>query len=251
MTKYLFFDRIHIALKGSGFVNKNKITFENMLAGLLLRFGKVNMVDLRVVQNDLFNRYGILMSPFAIDYRGITNHMLKMGDNYYPLVGEESKRVLEEKQGQAMKDYLDSLNVEDLVILKIKEFGSVPEHLVGTMFCEEQEKILTKLEDELKIIYVWNDDVPYDDYREICLTSFGRVIAFELEYKEQVDEFRELLKSEGYDVNLVPEFLRAQDFDRDVYDILNLDNFLLYCCQYDRAATVSGDTVYTPVKKSQ
>ena len=44
-----------------------------MLAGLLVRFGKVNVVDLRVVQNDLFNRYGILMSPFAIDYRGSRN----------------------------------------------------------------------------------------------------------------------------------------------------------------------------------
>ena len=222
-----------------------------MLAGLLVRFGKVNVVDLRVVQNDLFNRYGILMSPFAIDYRGITNHMLKMGDNYYPLINEESKRVLEEKQGLAMKDYLDNISVEDLVILKIKEFGSIPEHLVGTMFCDEQLQVLSKLEEELKIVYVWNEEVPYDDYREICLTSFGRATAFGLEYKEQVDEFKELLKSVGYDVNLVPEFLRAQDFNRDVYEILNLDNFLLYCSQYDRAATISSDTVYTPVKKNQ
>ena len=95
-------------------MQKVKITFENMLAGLLLRFGKVNMTDLIVVQNDLFNRYGILMSPFAIDYRGISNHIMKVGDNYYPLEG--SKEVLEEKQGESMKTYLEGLNVEDLVL---------------------------------------------------------------------------------------------------------------------------------------
>ena len=72
-----------------------------------------------------------------------------------------------------------------------------------------------------------------------------------LECEYVSDEFKELLKSVGYDVNLVPEFLRVQDFNRDVYDILNLDNFLLYCSQYDRVATISSDTVYTPVKKNQ
>ena len=47
-------------------MQKVKITFENMLAGLLLRFGKVNMTDLIVVQNDLFNRYDELrqVRPF-------------------------------------------------------------------------------------------------------------------------------------------------------------------------------------------
>ena len=232
-------------------MKKNKITFENMLAGLLVRFGKVNMIDLRVVQNDLFNRYGILMSLFAIDYRGITNHMKKLGDNYYPIDSEDSRQVLEEKQGQAMKDYLTILNVEDLVLLKINDVGTIPEHLISTMFSDEQLQVLTKLEEELKIVYVLKDDVPYDNYREIQLTNYGRATSFELEYREQVDEFRELLKSEGYDVNLIPEFLSVQDFNRDVYDILNIDNFLLYCSKYDRVATASSDTVFTPVKKNQ
>ena len=34
-------------------MEKVKITFENMFAGLLLRFGKVNKVDLEIIQNDI------------------------------------------------------------------------------------------------------------------------------------------------------------------------------------------------------
>ena len=63
-------------------MEKVKVSFENMLAGLLLRFGKVSMTDLKIVQDDLYNRYGVLMSPFALDYRGISNVIMKVGDSY-------------------------------------------------------------------------------------------------------------------------------------------------------------------------
>ena len=104
-------------------MEKVKVSFENILAGLLLRFGKANVTDIKVIQDDLFNRYGVLMSPFALDYHGISNSIMKMGDNYYPL--ENSKKVLEEKQGDFMRTYLANINVEDLVLLKINELGTV------------------------------------------------------------------------------------------------------------------------------
>ena len=72
-------------------MEKVKVSFENILAGLLLRFGKANVTDIKVIQDDLFNRFGVLMSPFALDYHGISNSIMKMGDNYYPL--ENSKEV--------------------------------------------------------------------------------------------------------------------------------------------------------------
>ena len=214
---------------------KVKVSFENILASLILRFGKANVTDIKIIQDDLYNRYGVLMSPFALDYRGISNSIMKVGDNYYPL-NEESKNTLEEKQGEFMKTYLESLSVEDFVLLKINELGTVSEYAMSSVFCDEQEKYISKLVEDLKVVYVWNDDVPHDDYQEVQLTFLGKARVFELQYKEQIDEFRELLISSGYDESLIPDFLRAQDFDRDVYDILNLDNFLYYCSKYDRAA---------------
>ena len=229
-------------------MEKVKVSFENMLAGLLLRFGKVSMTDLKIVQDDLYNRYGVLMSPFALDYRGISNVIMKVGDSYYPIMKDDVKTVLEDKQGEFMKSYLAELNVADMVLLKINELGAVPEYLMGTVFNDEQEKEVSKLVDDLKVIYVWNNDVPYDDYQELQLTSFGVSRVFELQYREQIEEFKELLKSSGYDVNLLPDFLRAQDFSRDVYDILNLDNFLYYCNVYDRAARVEEQKVERLIK---
>ena len=229
-------------------MEKVKVSFENILASLLVRFGKANVTDIKVIQDDLFNRFGVLISPFALDYKGISNHIMKMGDNYYPLEG--SKEVLEEKQGDFMSTYLANINVEDLVLLKINEMGNVPEYYIATAFSDEQEQVISKLVDDLKIVYVWNSDVPHDDYQELQLTFLGNARVFELQNKDEVEEFKQLLASEGYDINLIPDFLRTQDFTKGVYEILNIDNFLLYCCTYDRAARVSDGTIVKQVKKN-
>ena len=217
-------------------MEKVKITFENMFAGLLLRFGKVNRIDLEIIQNDIYSKYGILMSKFALDYMGISRYIINIGDMYYPINSDEAKAVLEEKQGKDMKTYLETLNVEDMVMLKLSSYGAVPDYMIGTVFSDEQEKVLSKLQDDLQVIYVWNNDIPCDDYQELQLTSFGEARVFELEYKTQVEEFKELLKSEGYDIGLIPDFLRAQNLTMGIYEILNIDNFLYYCSTYDRAA---------------
>ena len=74
-------------------MEKVKVSFENILAGLLLRFGKANVTDIKIIQDDLFSRYGILMSPFALDYHGISRVIMKVGDNYYPIDCDDTKEV--------------------------------------------------------------------------------------------------------------------------------------------------------------
>ena len=229
-------------------MEKVKVSFENILAGLMLRFGKANVTDIKVIQDYLFSKYGILMSPFALDYRGISNCVMKIGNNYYPLDG--SGKILEDKQGDFMKNYLANINLEDFVLLKISELGSIPDYQIAAAFCEEQELVIPRLVDDLKVVYVWNNDVPYDDYQEIQLTFLGKSRVFELQFNEELEEFKKLLSSEGYDVSLIPDFLRVQDFNKGVYEILNIDNFLLYCCMHDRAARVTNETIVRNVKKN-
>ena len=231
-------------------MEKVKVSFENILAGLILRFGKANVTDIKVVQDDLFNRYGVVMSPFALDYHGISNYIMKIGDNYHSIGTEESKAGLAEKQGEFMKSYLENINVEDLVLLKINELGTVPDYIIPTVFSDEQDRVLADLVEDLKVVYVWNNDVPYDDYQEVQLTFLGNSRVFELQNGSELEEFRQLLTSEGYDSSLIPDFLRVQDFTKGVYEILNLDNFLLYCNTHDRAAMAPRDVGEQQKKKN-
>lgn len=218
-----------------------KVSFENILSGLLLRFGKANLIDVKVVQDDLFNRYGILMSSSVLDYNGIHNFIMKIEDNYYPLEG--SSKWLEDKQGDFMSVYFSDLSVEEFVLLKINELGAISEYQISSVFCNEQEEIISKLIEDLKVVYVWNDDIPYDDYQELQLTFFGDAMVFQLQNSTELDEFKKMLSKEGYDVSLVTEFLNVQDFSRNIYEILSLDNFLQFCYKYDRASKIDCDLV--------
>ncbi len=222
----------------------NKISYENLLAALLLRFGKVNVVDINLIIDDLYEKHGIRLSKFATDYKGLVYNVMYFQDSFYPM-GDDAKEVLESKQSEFARQYVASLNIEELTLLKINKYGSVPEYNVSNLFNEEQERTINKLIDDLMVIYVWNNDIPYEDYQEIQLTSIGKARIFKLTYKEQVEEFIELLKNNGYDYSLIDSFLRTQDFNKEVYEILNIDNFLLYCSTYDRCATLPTDSGVT------
>ena len=60
-----------------------RVTNENLMAGLLLRYRKFNNVDLDVYRNVLLEKFGYRLSPFAVDIRGIMDYIMKIGNSYY------------------------------------------------------------------------------------------------------------------------------------------------------------------------
>ena len=231
-------------------MEKVTVSLDNILSGLLLKFGKANVLDINVVKKDLITRYGVIVNHFDVKGLSISDYIVFSGDNYYPIDDEKTKIVLENTQGEFLKEYFEKLCIEDLVLSKIHMCEKVPEHNFGIVFSEKQEEVIPKLVEEFDAIYVWNDDVVYDDYRELQLTTRGEVRVFELQYSQQVEEFKKLLISSGYDANLVYDFLKTQKLDQSIYDILNLDNFLLYCIEFDRASSLNDDNIVKHVKKN-
>ena len=57
-----------------------KVTNENLIAGLLLRYRKFNNIDFDVYRSILLEKYGYRLSPFAVDIRGIINYIMKFGN---------------------------------------------------------------------------------------------------------------------------------------------------------------------------
>ena len=218
-----------------------KVSYENIVAGLLLKFGRVDKNDIDVVIEMLLDN-GIIEncpSPYALDYRGISSYIVQLGENYYIVDSLEARKCLGAKQGEVFKEFIDTINIEEFVLRKINKLNAIPEYAIASVFNEQHEKVIDKLREQFLVVDVWNDDVPYEDYLEIQLTNMGRARLFQYEYKEEVEEFKKLLTSSSYDVNLLEDFLRAQDFSLGVYEILNIDNFLQYCNMFDRCPTVN------------
>lgn len=166
-----------------------KVTNENLIAGILLRYRKFSSVDLDVYRDILLEKYGYRLSPFAVDIRGIMNYIMKLGNSYYMIDTPDTSKLFREKQGEVIPTIIEEINLEELVLRKISKLGSISEYIVPTMFNSEEEQVINKLLDDMSIIYVWGSNPDNSEERELQLTSIG------MERLQVIkDEYRELSK---------------------------------------------------------
>ena len=165
-----------------------KVTNENLIAGLLLRYRKFNNIDLDVYRSILLEKYGYRLSPFAVDIRGIINYIMKFGNCYYMMDTPDTSKLFMEKQGIEIPTILDSIDIEEVVLRKLSKLGSISEYIVPTMFNSEEEQVINKLLDDMSIIYVWGSNPDNNEEMELQLTSIGieRLQAIKEEYKEKI-----------------------------------------------------------------
>lgn len=166
-----------------------KVTNENLIAGILLRYRKFSSVDLDVYRDILLEKYGYKLSPFAVDIRGIINYIMKLGNSYYMIDTPDTSKLFMEKQGTEIPTIIEEISLEEVVLRKISKLGSISEYIVPTMFNSEEEQVINKLLDDMSIIYVWGSNPDNSEERELQLTSIG------MERLQVIkDEYRELSK---------------------------------------------------------
>ena len=167
-----------------------RVTNENLMAGLLLRYRKFNNVDLDVYRNVLLEKFGYRLSPFAVDIRGIMDYIMKIGNSYYMIDTPEVCELFREKQGTEFPNLLEEISLEEVVLRKLEKLGSVPEYLISTLFNSEEEQVINKLVDDMSLIYVWSNEPNNENGMDLELTVIGkeRIQAIKEEYKETVKE---------------------------------------------------------------
>ena len=164
-----------------------KVTNENLIAGLLLRYRKFNSIDLDVYREILLEKYGYRLSPFAVDIRGIVNYIMHIGNYYYMIDNPEVCELFREKQGELISSIIDEISLEEVVLRKFKKLGNVAEYVIPTMFNNEEEQVINKLLDDMSLIYVWSSEPNNEEGMDLQLTCIGkeRLQAIKEEYKEK------------------------------------------------------------------
>lgn len=216
------------------FNKKDKISYESLVAGALIRFDKVDLADMDVLIDEVYSMYEI-----DVTKKPVFNPNINFEKGLYTLVGEteeerfDAKVRLGEIQGDKVKALIGCINPDILVLRKVELCGSIDKGEVSSFNVEEIVAISKVLNEGLLSIR-WNNDCIPNDYEEIYLTQLGRKRLFCLEYFAEIEEFEKLLDSEEYDSGLIQDFLMTQDLTFGVYEILNLDNFFNFCDTYDR-----------------
>ncbi|MBQ2873129.1 MAG: hypothetical protein IJE89_03925 [Bacilli bacterium] len=218
-------------------MERKKVTVLEIIYGLLLKFGKVNELDVNVlvqklkkkfdVEVDLKNKHYfvtqdgfIILNPTAID------SMLKQINN----------RKLENNQNVIVKSYLDNLSLTELVLRKIKLCGwtSIEKDDVLNNFDISQIIELKRLIKNGYLIVYWEPEDIYDDFLAVKLTQKGEVELFLIDNSRKIDAFFQNLGIKCNNSKTKIDFLMTQDLSLATKDILNVDNFISFCRDYDR-----------------
>lgn len=151
-----------------------KVTNENLIAGLLLRYSKFNNCDLEVYREILLEKYGYRLSPFAIDIKGIMGCMLNISNSYYMIDTPDTCKILRDKQGNMISSIIEEIDLEEVVLRKINKLGSVTDYVVPSLFRDEEIDVIDKLLEDMSLVYVWSDNPDNSEEMELQVTSIGR-----------------------------------------------------------------------------
>lgn len=151
-----------------------KVTNENLMAGLLLRYRRFSDIDLDVYREILLEKYGYRLSPFALDIKGIINCIMQLGNTYYMIDNPEYSEVLRDKQGEGISNILEQIEIEEVVLRKVEKLGSIPDYVIPSVFNDVEEKVIDSLILDMSLIYVWSSEEGKEEVMELQITSIGK-----------------------------------------------------------------------------
>lgn len=214
---------------------KKKVTLEQLMAGALLKFGKIDSVDMVLLMGGIFNTCELVDDKS--NYFTLVNGTVVLNEDYVNKFYQVDNDILLEKlQGSIIKEYMDSLDVLEFVLRKIKLYGNGGINLdnIKNIFSEKQLDIIDELYEKGYIINYFYEESIYDDYMSVKFTKKAEVYLFMKDNNNIINEFINYLKKSGYNYLLLEDFLISQDLDINIKNILTVENFLLFCSTYDR-----------------
>lgn len=218
-----------------------KITLEQLIAGAILIFGKVDHIDIKLLESELKKQRLIVIPGSAKLYIGeyikCENgvYSLKDGYNMGTIIsdGYTLAKELENVASTELLNVLFNMDINLFTLKKIKYLRAKVDEEENTFNEEERKSILNLLENHL-IVKTWEGLAIYDEEQVFTITKKGEVKLFMAENPELIVSLEEMLKALRYDTSLIPEFLETQNLDTFTIYIETIMDFEKFCSIYDR-----------------
>ena len=231
-------------------MSKTNINAEQLVAGALLKFNNVTSLDISLLTEDFLKKNpNICLNELKFDQlkkfisasdKGIS---LKDGLTVKTYITENKstlEKKLEQIAGSCIRKYFNSLDLEEFMLRKIKQCGSIKDSDINKIFCMKQQEELKRLKGKKYVETKWQKDSIYNDYKDLSLSRLGELELFKKDYSKEFEKFVELLKTMRYDTDLLDDFLMKQNFNSPIESILNLSELEDFCKVYDRALLENG-----------
>jgi len=225
-------------------MKKEKIALEQLIAGSLLIFDKVKNKDIEILKKDfmkknpdcIVNDDTNLKQIKELVEKNSNEFTLKNNFNFNTSINEILKKIA----GKKVSKYFTYFNYEEYILRKLDKLYLQKVDTLHYHFNKTQLSILEKLYENKDVYTFYNNEYIWDCSKVIALSKSGKLKLFKIDYKKEIEKFKEILKSLRYDLKLLDDYLLKQDLDEPVWSILDLTKLNDYCNEYDRAITLDN-----------
>ena len=216
-------------------MNNKTITYEQLLAGALLKFNIVNTLDIVLLIGGI-NYYGYGNIKYIDKEPEIINNYTTYKDSYISIKNEYTKdettksnikKLLNKLQGSTVKSYLNTIDEEDFVLKKLSISTN------KNIYTKRELEIIKTLINQGMINVKSYKDTSNQTKNEIYLTRYGKTRLFMNQYKNQIINFITKIESYGYDSDIIFEYLLTQDLESNINDILSVDSLIRFSNMYN------------------
>lgn len=225
-----------------------KVTVEQVLAAALLKFGSVDYIDMvllmalikmKTKMEIADNMYRTLEMIITEEDRRIKlkpgldfdSNLLAGSKRAFPV-----RRLLEGMVCKELRDFMNDLDVEFLVLKKMEFLPIVPYNLLGHYFSLVQREAVEEHIQSGSMMAIWNDELGVMDFRQLIITPLGLAKRFMSEYASDVELFKTALEQEGFDTTSLLDYFVSisQQLDGPITEILSIAKFREFDETYDQ-----------------
>lgn len=150
--------------------NKEIYDFNQLLAGCLLMFDRVDKFDIKLL-SDLLEKEGLEIS-IELDINKINNNDLNQETR--------DKETLQQIAGSTISEYCNDMDIDVFILKKIELLGEVPVDSIKAQFCKRGVSSIEGMLKSYHLIPRWSEYIINEDVQVLGITYLGR---------EKIEEF--------------------------------------------------------------
>ena len=198
-----------------------KVYFENLIAGGLLKFEKINGLDVYIFIEDISNN-GVIYSSEIFN---IIEKYIIDEDAIIKLKNPQFKCRLKQIQGDVIKEYFEKLDLEIFTLKKLRLVGPVAKEVIENYFDGSQI-------DYFDYLYIQRY-ISIED-NNFVITRDGLLKLFLIENSKLLEIFQDDISKSGLNVSFLNDYLSIQEDFNDINSILNINNYKMFCSKFSR-----------------
>ena len=211
-------------------VMMEKVGLERIIAGGILKFGKIDSADVSLIVKDIDKVFEVDIDRERMDkYVVISDGCILLSDRYMEKIYRNiNNRKLEKLSVGMLERYFDNMDVMNFVLRKVMFLGegNVPKDDLIHNFSVIQLCALWDLYNGGYVEDYMQEDCMYGDYRAVRVSKLGMVKLFMDENQIKIDNFYKDIIANEIDGRYIQKYLMEMDLDDNIDSLLDVGRYL-------------------------